>query len=172
MLENKLNLKFLVFDVDCAEKWCKDLICVNGLSSNANRKMVGVVCTARNNCKLLHQRVKRFLGQDDTGAGAPPPPPVTCIPCGDVLDVEEGVENLSVVEDKSQTTEEEGGGEGEGGEEKVKRAIPSAIVVDLGNACWTYRHFSEDIQTRQYRCPEVIVGGKYEQSADIWRWVE
>ncbi len=22
-------------------------------------------------------------------------------------------------------------------------------VVDLGNACWTYKHFSEDIQTRQ-----------------------
>ena len=26
-----------------------------------------------------------------------------------------------------------------------------AVVVDLGNACWTHRHFSEDIQTRQYR---------------------
>jgi hypothetical protein len=29
------------------------------------------------------------------------------------------------------------------------------IVVDLGNACWTHKHFSEDIQTRQYRSPEV-----------------
>lgn len=29
------------------------------------------------------------------------------------------------------------------------------VVVDLGNACWTYKHFSEDIQTRQYRAPEV-----------------
>lgn len=29
------------------------------------------------------------------------------------------------------------------------------VVVDLGNACWTYKHFSEDIQTRQYRSPEV-----------------
>lgn len=28
-------------------------------------------------------------------------------------------------------------------------------IVDLGNACWIDRHFSEDIQTRQYRCPEV-----------------
>ena len=33
-----------------------------------------------------------------------------------------------------------------------------AVVVDLGNACWTHRHFSEDIQTRQYRAPEVLVG--------------
>lgn len=28
-------------------------------------------------------------------------------------------------------------------------------VVDFGNACWTYKHFTEDIQTRQYRAPEV-----------------
>jgi hypothetical protein len=25
-------------------------------------------------------------------------------------------------------------------------------VVDLGNACWIHKHFSEDIQTRQVRC--------------------
>lgn len=29
------------------------------------------------------------------------------------------------------------------------------VIVDLGNACWTHKHFSEDIQTRQYRSPEV-----------------
>ena len=43
-----------------------------------------------------------------------------------------------------------------------------AVVVDLGNACWTHRHFSEDIQTRQYRAPEVLIGSKYDTSADIW----
>jgi hypothetical protein len=31
-------------------------------------------------------------------------------------------------------------------------------IVDLGNACWVRRHFSDDIQTRQYRCPEVRAG--------------
>jgi serine/threonine protein kinase len=41
-------------------------------------------------------------------------------------------------------------------------------IVDLGNACWTFKHFASDIQTRQYRCPEVIVGAKYDTSADIW----
>jgi hypothetical protein len=35
-----------------------------------------------------------------------------------------------------------------------------AVIVDLGNACWTHRHFSEDIQTRQYRSPEVLIGSK------------
>mmetsp|Transcript_10402 Transcript_10402/g.28742 ORF Transcript_10402/g.28742 Transcript_10402/m.28742 type:complete len:986 (+) Transcript_10402:337-3294(+) len=42
------------------------------------------------------------------------------------------------------------------------------VIVDLGNACWTHRHFSEDIQTRQYRAPEVLVGSKYDTSADVW----
>jgi serine/threonine-protein kinase SRPK3 len=34
------------------------------------------------------------------------------------------------------------------------------VIVDLGNACWTHRHFSEDIQTRQYRAPEVLIGSQ------------
>jgi serine/threonine protein kinase len=38
----------------------------------------------------------------------------------------------------------------------------------LGNACWSHRHFTEDIQTRQYRSPEVIIGCGYTTSADIW----
>lgn len=28
-------------------------------------------------------------------------------------------------------------------------------IVDFGNGCWTDKHFTDDIQTRQYRCPEV-----------------
>ncbi|XP_061337689.1 uncharacterized protein LOC133284639 isoform X3 [Gastrolobium bilobum] len=41
-------------------------------------------------------------------------------------------------------------------------------LVDFGNACWTYKQFTNDIQTRQYRCPEVILGSKYSISADLW----
>lgn len=41
-------------------------------------------------------------------------------------------------------------------------------IADLGNACWTEKHFSNDIQTRQYRSPEVIIGAKYNSSVDIW----
>ena len=29
-------------------------------------------------------------------------------------------------------------------------------IVDMGNACWFHHHFSTEIQTRQYRSPEVI----------------
>ncbi|KAF5400629.1 SRSF protein kinase 3 [Paragonimus heterotremus] len=41
-------------------------------------------------------------------------------------------------------------------------------IADLGNACWTYRHFTEDIQTRQYRALEVLIGAGYGPPADIW----
>jgi len=41
-------------------------------------------------------------------------------------------------------------------------------VADLGNACWVDKHFSDDIQTRQYRSPETIIGGGYDTSADVW----
>ncbi|ORY05622.1 kinase-like protein [Basidiobolus meristosporus CBS 931.73] len=41
-------------------------------------------------------------------------------------------------------------------------------IADLGNACWVDRHFTNDIQTRQYRSPEVIIGTNWGPSADIW----
>ncbi|XP_067832231.1 SRSF protein kinase 3-like isoform X2 [Heptranchias perlo] len=41
-------------------------------------------------------------------------------------------------------------------------------IADLGNACWVYKHFTEDIQTRQYRSLEVLIGAGYGPPADIW----
>jgi len=41
-------------------------------------------------------------------------------------------------------------------------------IADLGNSCWVNKHFSPDIQTRQYRSIEVILGGEYDTTADIW----
>jgi serine/threonine-protein kinase SRPK3 len=41
-------------------------------------------------------------------------------------------------------------------------------IADLGNACWTSHHFTNDIQTRQYRSPEVILGSKWGASTDVW----
>jgi serine/threonine-protein kinase SRPK3 len=51
--------------------------------------------------------------------------------------------------------------------EKLK--MPFKVkIADLGNACWKHHHFSTDIQTRQYRSPEVILGQTYNESSDIW----
>merc|ERR1711939_61801 len=44
----------------------------------------------------------------------------------------------------------------------------SVKIADLGNACWTGHHFTNDIQTRQYRSPEVILGSKWGASTDVW----
>jgi len=41
-------------------------------------------------------------------------------------------------------------------------------IADLGNACWTHRHFTDDVTTRQYRSPEVLVGLPYSTPIDIW----
>lgn len=44
----------------------------------------------------------------------------------------------------------------------------SVKIADLGNACWVGHHFTNDIQTRQYRSPEVILGSKWGASTDVW----
>ena len=44
-------------------------------------------------------------------------------------------------------------------EELARRlSAASCKIVDFGNACWTHKQFTDDIQTRQYRSPEVSVG--------------
>ena len=59
-------------------------------------------------------------------------------------------------------------------EERAKKRGPKLDenfrmkICDLGNGCWTYHHFSTEIQTRQYRSPEVIIGAKYNTTADNW----
>ncbi|KAF5319119.1 hypothetical protein D9611_014079 [Ephemerocybe angulata] len=75
-----------------------------------------------------------------------------------------------------------GAGEGEGGAGSVMSVDARSVderevdlsekitvkIADLGNATWVEHHFTDDIQTRQYRCPEVILGAKWGTSADIW----
>uniref|UniRef100_A0A915J475 non-specific serine/threonine protein kinase n=1 Tax=Romanomermis culicivorax TaxID=13658 RepID=A0A915J475_ROMCU len=41
-------------------------------------------------------------------------------------------------------------------------------IADLGNACWVHHHYTDDIQTRQYRSLEVLIGAGYDCPADIW----
>lgn len=41
-------------------------------------------------------------------------------------------------------------------------------IADLGNACWSDHHFTNDIQTRQYRAPEVLLGCPWGASVDVW----
>ncbi|XP_031421724.1 SRSF protein kinase 3 [Clupea harengus] len=41
-------------------------------------------------------------------------------------------------------------------------------IADLGSSCWVYKHFCEEIQTRQYRSLEVLLGCDYGPPADVW----
>lgn len=52
--------------------------------------------------------------------------------------------------------------------EEVAFETISVKIADLGNACWVGHHFTNDIQTRQYRSPEVILGAKWGASTDVW----
>jgi serine/threonine protein kinase len=74
---------------------------------------------------------------------------------------------------------EDGGNRGEHSDDvadRAERSLDPAFhvcdinvkIADLGNACWTNHHFTEDIQTRQYRSLEVLIGAGYGAPADIW----
>eukprot|EP00744_Colponema_vietnamica_P001224 GILI01002051.1.p1 GENE.GILI01002051.1~~GILI01002051.1.p1 ORF type:complete len:617 (-),score=25.48 GILI01002051.1:52-1875(-) len=41
-------------------------------------------------------------------------------------------------------------------------------VADFGNSCYSDRPITDEVQTRQYRAPEVIVGNGYGPAIDIW----
>jgi len=43
-----------------------------------------------------------------------------------------------------------------------------AKIADFGNGCRADRKVTDDIQTRQYRSPEVIIGANWDETADIW----
>jgi len=52
------------------------------------------------------------------------------------------------------------------------RPLPPPIsvkIADLGNATPSKKHYTEDIQTRQYRSPEAILGRRdWDARVDIW----
>mmetsp|Transcript_69384 Transcript_69384/g.206681 ORF Transcript_69384/g.206681 Transcript_69384/m.206681 type:complete len:616 (-) Transcript_69384:21-1868(-) len=43
-----------------------------------------------------------------------------------------------------------------------------AKLADFGNGCRADRKVTDDIQTRQYRSPEIIVGADWDVTADVW----
>lgn len=50
----------------------------------------------------------------------------------------------------------------------LDEGLISVKIVDLGSACWVNKHFTNNIQTRQYRSPETILGAQWGASADVW----
>jgi serine/threonine-protein kinase SRPK3 len=87
----------------------------------------------------------------------------TFVYCRDLLTKE--VSGISL--DKSSNSSSSSTGEKRKAED-IGLDIISVKIADLGNACWVNHHFTNDIQTRQYRSPEVILGSKWGASTDVW----
>ncbi|OEJ83129.1 Protein kinase dsk1 [Hanseniaspora osmophila] len=49
-----------------------------------------------------------------------------------------------------------------------EKNIINIKLADLGNGCWIDEHFTNSIQTREYRSPEAIIGYKWGCACDIW----
>lgn len=47
-------------------------------------------------------------------------------------------------------------------------ATTSVKIADLGNAAWCDHHFTDLIQTRQYRAPEILLGFTWGALVDMW----
>uniref|UniRef100_UPI0037E704E6 SRSF protein kinase 1a n=1 Tax=Semicossyphus pulcher TaxID=241346 RepID=UPI0037E704E6 len=101
-----------------------------------------------------------------------------CLPAG-LAGLEEGELEQSILQDEGedcQYTTEDGlrNGKLTAGSLLVNPLEPlnaekiKVKIADLGNACWVHKHFTEDIQTRQYRSLEVLIGSGYSTPADIW----
>ncbi|KAJ4927601.1 hypothetical protein JOQ06_015326 [Pogonophryne albipinna] len=77
-------------------------------------------------------------------------------------------------EDTKRVDEDEDSQDGSSGNMLVNPLDPlnsdklQVKIADLGNACWVHKHFTDDIQTRQYRSLEVLTGAGYSTPADIW----
>ncbi|KAI9109670.1 hypothetical protein K1719_019300 [Acacia pycnantha] len=61
-----------------------------------------------------------------------------------------------------------GAGEAQKSERNVEGIDVRCKIVDFGNACWADKRIAEEIQTRQYRAPEVILQAGYSFSVDMW----
>ncbi|CCF56623.1 hypothetical protein KAFR_0B03270 [Kazachstania africana CBS 2517] len=53
-------------------------------------------------------------------------------------------------------------------EDDSSSSIIQIKIADLGNSCWYDEHFTNSIQTREYRSPEVLIGAAWGASTDIW----
>ena len=54
------------------------------------------------------------------------------------------------------------------GERPSFEELYRVYLADFGNADWIATHFTDDIQTRQYRAPEVILGAPWSTPVDVW----
>ncbi|KAL1873416.1 hypothetical protein VTK73DRAFT_1007 [Phialemonium thermophilum] len=82
--------------------------------------------------------------------------------------ITEEVSGISLDKSSSNLPQQGAAGEKRKADDGDGYGIISVKIADLGNACWVNHHFTNDIQTRQYRSPEVILGARWGASTDVW----
>ncbi|KAE8789312.1 Protein kinase dsk1 [Hordeum vulgare] len=120
----------------------------------------------RNQQKKIRKKAKRVAASTSEGNGG--------VASADT-DESDDKGDLSTANEGSPSQDgdrKRGGGHRWGSKGTRKRmAIEAELgckLVDFGNACWTYKQFTSDTKTRQYRYLEVFLGSKYSTCADLW----
>ncbi|KAG4152172.1 hypothetical protein ERO13_D04G105900v2 [Gossypium hirsutum] len=136
---------------------------------------------SRNQKKKFRRKAKRVAQgclEKEVTAEGDEDPETSCAakssPIADSVECATSSGNANRVSDADGTKDSSQASQGDKrGSRSTRRKLLASVdlkckLVDFGNACWTYKQFTNDIQTRQYRCPEVILGSKYSTSADLW----
>ncbi|EOY08071.1 Ser/arg-rich protein kinase 4 isoform 1 [Theobroma cacao] len=146
---------------------------MNGdLSRNQKKKIRRKAKRAAQGC--VEKEVSAEADGDPETSGAAEPSPSEKTNAGSVEERPTSSGNANRVSDADGTKDTGQVSQGnKRGSRSTRRKLLASVdlnckLVDFGNACWTYKQFTNDIQTRQYRCPEVILGSKYSTSADLW----
>jgi serine/threonine protein kinase len=50
----------------------------------------------------------------------------------------------------------------------IDEKFPKVCIIDFGNVKYAKDEHTDEIQTRYYRAPEVILGHQYDEKVDIW----
>ncbi|XP_029358174.1 SRSF protein kinase 1b [Echeneis naucrates] len=125
--------------------------------------------------KEEHQTCNGSAGEPDTKQQQPAVISPDSVP----VELKEGAreekkEEMDTQGDAKKAEEEDNSQNGAAGNMLVNPLEPlnadklQVKIADLGNACWVHKHFTDDIQTRQYRSLEVLIGAGYSTPADIW----
>ncbi|KAG7471987.1 hypothetical protein MATL_G00103780 [Megalops atlanticus] len=104
-----------------------------------------------NQCKIIHTDIK----------------PENILLCMEKQSHNQSAEGVACTQPLRKEEQDKSRGEGDLWMPSSTEGI-TVKIADLGSSCWVYKHFSDEIQTRQYRSLEVLLGSEYGPPADIW----
>ncbi|XP_022767198.1 SRSF protein kinase 1-like isoform X2 [Durio zibethinus] len=159
---------------NCKDKTVLDsLKSTNGdLSRNQKKKIRRKAKRAAQGCVDKEVSAEADVDPETSGAAESSSSEKTNVDSVEERPTSSGNANRLSDADGTKATDQASQGNRRGGRSTRRKPLASVDLkcklVDFGNACWTFKQFTNDIQTGQYRCPEVILGSNYSTSADLW----